>query len=135
MADLWSVLIPILLADMVNPVLFAFMVYAVGTQRPLVNSSAVLIGHTLAYWSFGILLAFVYETITARLSNPQPMDFGIGLLVGVLLLWMAWRSGRGERNEKQASEMGELTPLKAFWVRCGDKSGGATLRPAVFRRA
>lgn len=114
MADLWSVLIPILLADVVNPVLFAFMVYAVGTARPLVNSSAVLVGHTFAYLSFGILFTFVYETITERLSNPQPIDFGVGMLVGLLLLWMAWRSGRGEKNEKQASEVGELTTLKAF---------------------
>jgi hypothetical protein len=43
MLDLWAVLIPILLADIVNPVLFAFMVYAVGTDRPLGNSIAALL--------------------------------------------------------------------------------------------
>lgn len=60
MLDLWAVLIPILLADVVNPVLFAFMVYmvyAVGTDRPLSNSISALLGHTAAYLSFGIVLA------------------------------------------------------------------------------
>jgi len=35
MAELWASLLPILLADVLNPVLFAFMVYAAGTQQPL----------------------------------------------------------------------------------------------------
>lgn len=48
MLGLWAVLSPMLLADVVNPVLFAFMVYAVGTERPLGNSISALLGHTTA---------------------------------------------------------------------------------------
>ena len=68
MLDLWAILLPILLADIVNPVLFAFMVYAVGSDRPLLNSIAALLGHTAAYLSFGIGLAFAFEAISV---HPQ----------------------------------------------------------------
>jgi len=116
MLDLWTVLLPILLADVINPVLFAFMVYAVGSDRPLINSSAALLGHTASYLVFGIALAFAFETIAARLANPEPMDFGLGLLVGVLLLWVAWRSRGGEKQKKDESKEERLTALKAFGI-------------------
>jgi len=116
MLDIWAVLIPILLADIVNPVLFAFMVYAVGTDRPLSNSGAVLLGHTASYLAFGIALAFAFETIAGRLTNPKPVDFGVGLLVGTLLLWVAWQSRGGKKQEKTETRVKQLTPLKAFGI-------------------
>lgn len=114
MLDLWAVLIPILLADIVNPVLFAFMVYAVGTDRPLGNSIAALLGHTAAYLGFGIALAFAFDAITNWLANPKPIDYGIGLLIGVLLLWVAWRIRGGDKQEKQETQVERLAPLKSF---------------------
>jgi cytochrome c biogenesis protein CcdA len=116
MLDLWAVLTPILLADVVNPVLFAFMVYAVGTDRPLINSVSALLGHTASYLGFGIALAFAFEAISTRLANPRPVDFGVGLLVGVLLLWVAWLSRGGNTGEKSKAQVEGLTPLKAFGV-------------------
>lgn len=70
------------------------MVYVVGTDRPVANPLAALTGHTVAYLAFGILLALAFETITKRIEtrNPEPMDFGIALVVGVLLPRAAWRS-------------------------------------------
>jgi len=65
MLQLWAVLIPILLTDIVNPVLFAFMVYAVGTDRPVSNSIAALLGHTAAYLTFGLVgIALVADAIS-----------------------------------------------------------------------
>jgi cytochrome c biogenesis protein CcdA len=116
MLDVWAVLVPILLADLVSPVLFAFMVYAAGTDRPLSNPSAVLLGHTVAYLGFGIVLAFAFDTITGRLANPKPVDFGLGLLVGVLLLWVAWRSRSASKPEQSEPKVENLTPLKAFGI-------------------
>lgn len=113
MLDLWTVLIPILLADIVNPVLFAFMVYAVGTDRPLGNSIAALLGHTAAYLGFGIALAFAFDAITNWLANPKPIDYGIGLLIGVLLLWVAWRIPGGAKQETQVER---LAPLRCFGI-------------------
>jgi threonine/homoserine/homoserine lactone efflux protein len=113
MLDTLILLVPILLADVVNPVLFAFMVYAVGTDRPLGNSLAALLGHTLSYLCFGILLAVSLDPIIQRLENPLPVDFGISFAIGVLLVWMAWRSatGKGQSEEKRPER---LTVPKAF---------------------
>ena len=49
MIQIWATLTPFLVADVDNTVLFAFMVYAAGTKYPVLNSAAVLFGHTLAY--------------------------------------------------------------------------------------
>lgn len=114
MQDLLTALTPILLADVVNPVLFAFMVYAVGTDRPMLNANAVLLGHTAAYLTFGIALAFAYDAIAKRLGNPAPMDYGISLVIGLLLLWVTWKSARGNGKGNSAPEVAQLTPLKAF---------------------
>jgi hypothetical protein len=54
MNEIWPSLVPILLTDIVNPVLFAFMVYAVSTDRPIANSSSlVLIVDALYYFTTG----------------------------------------------------------------------------------
>ena len=116
MLDLWPVLIPILLADVVNPVLFAFMVYAAGTGRPLIDSSSVLLGHTTAYLGFGIVLALAFDTIADWLANPTSIDYALGLLIGVLLLWAAWRSRGSSKQEKSEPGVEKLTPLKAFGI-------------------
>ena len=115
LSDLLIIIAPILLADVINPVLFAFLVYAVGTDRSLSNSLAALSGHTLTYLGFGILLAAAYEPILHRLENPEPIDFGISLVIGLMLLWVAWRSatGSGDTAQKQPED---LTPAKAFWI-------------------
>ena len=116
MLELWTVLTPILLADVVNPVLFAFMVYAVGTDRPLSNSVAALLGHTASYLGFGIALAFAFDFIMAGLANPKPVDFVISLVVGVLLLWVGWQSRVSSKQEKKEPQVEQLTPIKAFGI-------------------
>ena len=116
MLHLWTVLTPILLADVVNPVLFAFMVYAVGTDRPLGNSIAALLGHTAAYLTFGIGLALAFDFITDRLANPEPLDYGLSLIIGCLLLWAAWRVRSEKPQVKQTPAMERLTPIKSFGI-------------------
>lgn len=113
MTELWAALLPVLLADVVNPVLFAFMVYAAGTRQPLANSSAILAGHTAAYFSAGLVLLFAAESITRRLANPQTMDIVIELPIGLALLWAALRS-RSDTGKRPEDPGPELTPLKSF---------------------
>ena len=113
MAELWATLLPILLADAVNPVLFAFMVYAAGTQQPLANSSAILAGHTLAYFSAGLVLLFAAGSITERLANPQTIDIVIELPIGIALLWAAMRS-RSDTGKRPEDPGPQLTPIKSF---------------------
>ncbi len=41
MTELLAVITPLLLIDALNPVLFALLIYAAGTARPVANSSAI----------------------------------------------------------------------------------------------
>ncbi len=113
MTDLWLTLGPILLSDVVNPVLFAYLVYAAGTRRPVANSSAALLGHTAAYMGAGIILALGLEKISARLANPKPFDFVIELVLGVVLIWLAVASRKPRDNSPKEPSV-ELTWMKAF---------------------
>ena len=91
MNDVWPTLIPILFVDVISPILVAAMVYAAGTERPIVNTSAVLAGHTITYVLIGFVLSFGVETISHRIENPNSVDFSLGLVVGVALLYGAIR--------------------------------------------
>jgi cytochrome c biogenesis protein CcdA len=113
MIETAAVLIPFLIADVVNPVLFAFLVYAAGTRRPLSTSIALLLGHTAAYFAAGVAVALGLEQITSYLANPSRIDYLIGLLVGLLLLWFAF-PGKKKSAQEHPAQGRALTPLGAF---------------------
>ena len=113
MFDLFPTLLPILLVDVVNPVLFAIMVFAAGSNRPVANSSAILIGHTLAYFVGGIVVSVGIDQVIERLANPQRIDFMISGIIGIALIWFAVpmkKEGAPRANEPEW----ELTPLKCL---------------------
>jgi len=109
----WGMLLPILLSDVINPVLFAFMVYAAGSSRPVLSSSAMLLGHTLAYFTSGIVLALGLEEISTRLANPRTIDFVIEVVLGAVLLWLAFRT-RKDTGKRPQEETPEFSPWDAF---------------------
>jgi cytochrome c biogenesis protein CcdA len=113
MIETLGILIPFLIADVLNPVLFAFMVYAAGTRRPVVTSSAMLLGHTTAYFGAGIVIALGLEKITHYLANPSSIDYLIALIVGLLLLWLALPKAK-QPETKRPEDSGAMTPLAAF---------------------
>lgn len=113
MTDLWLVLIPILLTDVANPVLFALLVYLAGADRGTLLSSMALLGHTAAYFSSGVLIALVYDQLTEFIANPGPVSYGLGGLVGLLLLWVAWLSG-GEETPSETSGEPPVSTGAAF---------------------
>ena len=82
-----GMLFPILLSDVLNPVLFTFMLYAVGSNRPVATSSAMLSGHTAAYITSGVVLAYTLEKLSTRLANPQTIDFVIEFVIAIALIW------------------------------------------------
>jgi len=110
----WGMLLPILLSDVINPVLFAFMVYAAGSSRPVLSSSAMLLGHTLAYFIGGIILALGLEGISTRLANPHSIDFVIEVVLGAVLLWLALRTRKdaGKRPEEETPEFSSWDAFK-----------------------
>jgi len=109
MLTLLATLLPVLLIDVLNPVLFALMVFAAGTKRSILNSTSLLLGHTLAYFAVGILLSFGIERISARLENPQGVDFAASALVGALLVWTFFALRKNDAPEA-ATPPRELTP-------------------------
>lgn len=113
MIELLPRLIPILVVDVLNPMLFALMVVAVSTNRPIANSTAFLAGHTAAYFVSGIVIALGLNQITDRLNHPLPVDFVIELVIGLLLLWAALASRDGKASEDKTPES-ELTPTFCF---------------------
>ena len=111
--EVWTVLFPILLTDVVNPVLFAFMVYAAASNRPVLLSSSMLLGHTTAYFSAGIILALFMNSIAAWFANPGTIDFVIELILGLALLWVAFGS-RKTTGKRPQQETPQFTVLSAF---------------------
>ena len=101
-----GVLFPILLSDVLNPVLFAFMIYAVGSKRPVATSGAMLLGHTTAYMISGVILAYTIEKLSTRLANPQSIDFVIEFVIAIALLWLVLRTrkDKGKRPDEQTPE-------------------------------
>lgn len=111
MAELWTVLVPILLTDVVNPVLFAFLVFAAGTDRPVLNSSMMLLGHTAAYFTAGIVIEIGLDQIIDRLNNPKTVDFAIEIVVGGVLLALAIpsRKDTGKRPDESTPKLGVVS--------------------------
>ena len=109
----WGLLFPILLSDVINPVLFTFMVYAAGSRRPVAVSSSMLLGHTVAYLASGVFLAYTIEKLSIRLANPQTIDFVIEFVIACALLWLVLhtRKDKGKRPDEQTPE---FTVWKAF---------------------
>ena len=113
MVELLAILFPILLVDVLNPVLFALLVVAAGSSRPVVNSSTMLLGHTAAYFLAGFAVSFGLEQMSERLANPERIDFAIGGVIGVLLIWAFFRMRGGAAPAADEPEW-ELTPLKCL---------------------
>jgi len=113
--DLLPILFPILLIDILNPVLFAIMLAGIGSSRPVLNSSAILAGHTAAYFLSGIVLALGIEKITTRLTNPEPIDFIISSAVGLACVYAAWAS-RNNNPSKSSQREAALTPANSFGI-------------------
>ena len=112
--ELWAVLFPILVADVVNPVLLAAVIYLLGSSRPVANPVAVLLGHTVAYFAAGVALAIGIEAITDRLMNPKPVDFSIEAVLGVALLAAGVAMARGRKAEAPLEDEQGMGPIGSF---------------------
>jgi len=108
-----GILFPILLSDVLNPVLFAFMIYAVSSKHPVITSSAMLIGHTAAYLTCGVILAYTIEQLAVRLANPQTIDFVIEFVIAIALLWLVLRT-RKDKGKRPDEQTPQFTVWKAF---------------------
>jgi len=96
-----------------NPVLFAFILYALSTDKPIANSTLILAGHTTAYFIAGFGVAYTLEIISHRLANPESIDFILGLIIGLLLVYFGFKLFF-TKSKIQESKKQNLTPIKSF---------------------
>ena len=119
MTSLIIIFIPILLTDIINPVLLAAVIFALGSNRPYLNAITVLLGWFVVYYVSGIVLALGLDAIIKFLANPRPIDFYIETVIAILLIWLAFRIKQPEknkRNKKEFEEEDQLKPTKAFII-------------------
>ncbi|MGA8165070.1 MAG: GAP family protein [Waddliaceae bacterium] len=94
MSGLFLILVPILLADMVNPILFAGVVYGLGSRRWAVNTWIILISFSLSYFLAGLIIALGLEGFSQKYHIPEVFDYVLEFFVALLLFYFAWRMYR-----------------------------------------
>jgi threonine/homoserine/homoserine lactone efflux protein len=117
MLQLILVFIPILAADVVNPVLLAAQIYALGSKKPKRNSIMVLLGWFVIYFLSGILLAIGLESIMTFIHNPRPIDFYIEIVVAALLIVFGLKfllKPNKKQEKKGYGDTSTLTGWSAF---------------------
>jgi threonine/homoserine/homoserine lactone efflux protein len=91
MLALFFILFPILLSDIINPVLLAGVIYGLGSQHPFVNTWTICISFFLSYLAAGLLLAIGIEQVAVFFHFTKDFDYALEIIVAALLFYFAWR--------------------------------------------
>ncbi len=111
--------IPILVSDILNPVLLAGVIFGLGSRRPFLNSTLLLMGWFVTYFAAGILLALGLDAITDFLKNPRPIDFVVETVLGLLLIGLGVyvaRSGQRPKSKKEFDDANTLSAGTSFGI-------------------
>ena len=123
MLQLVLVFLPILAADVINPVLLAAQIYALGSPKAIRNTIFLLLGWFVIYFASGILLAVGLEKITTFLQNPRTIDFYIESVVAILLFIFGFRFLFKKAKQKASNDYNDSARLTAM----GSFGIGATI--------
>lgn len=119
MYDLLPIVLPILITDVINPVLLAAIIFSLGSSKPFLNSAFILLGWFLLYFAAGIAIALGLDAVIELLANPRPIDFYIEIVIGLLLLWLGLSmifKKKPKQKKPQYDDAASLRPLIAFWM-------------------
>jgi cytochrome c biogenesis protein CcdA len=119
MFDLFPIILPLLITDVINPVLLAAVIFSLGSSKPFLNSIFILLGWLFLYFVAGIAIALGLDAIIDLLANPRPIDFVIEIIIGALLSWLGLSivfRKKPKQKEPQYDDATTLGPLKAFWM-------------------
>jgi threonine/homoserine/homoserine lactone efflux protein len=119
MFDLFPIILPLLITDLINPVLLAAIIFSLGSNKPFLNSIIILLGWFFLYFAAGIALAIGLDAIIELLTNPRPIDFVIEIIIGALLCWLGLNiifKKKPKQKEPQYDDVAVLKPSKAFWM-------------------
>ena len=116
MGQLFFILIPILIVDILNPVLLAGTIYSLGSRHPLMNALGVLGSYLATYFLAGILMAVGLEQFENAFRIPPGFDYILELIVAALLFYFAWDQYRAgdrhpEKKLRQEKKMGFFSYL------------------------
>lgn len=108
-----ATLTPILITDMLNPVLLAGVIFGLGSRRPFLNSTLVLLGWFVTYFAAGILLALGLDAIIDFFKTPRPIDFVVETVLGLLLIGLGVQVARSGQPKKKGRELEDADTLSA----------------------
>ena len=111
--------IPILVSDILNPVLLAGVIFGLGSRRPFLNSTLLLLGWFVTYFAAGILLALGLDAIIDFFKTPRPIDFVVETILGLLLIGLGVyvvRSGQRQKKGREFDDADTLTAGTSFWI-------------------
>lgn len=129
MTELIPILTSIALVDStsITPLALVPLIQVLGGSRPYRVAGAFLVGLYLSYLVMALAFLFGLSSVFLKLNNwlahrwrnPEPMDFGLELLVGVLLLYFALRRRDVRRDRVEGREMARgVSPAAAFGFAC-----------------
>ena len=90
MTTLLIILLPILLSDMINPILFAGVVFGLGSRHPYFHAFLVLLSFFISYFLAGIAIAIGFDILGDVLDIPYMMDYILEFFVALLLFFSAY---------------------------------------------
>jgi len=111
--------IPILVSDVLNPVLLAGVIFGLGSRRPFLNSTLLLLGWFFTYFAAGILLALGLDAIIDFFKTPRPIDFVVETVLGLLLIGLGVyvvRSGQRHKKGREFDDADTLSAGTSFWI-------------------
>lgn len=124
MNDIWLYSLPILLVDIVNPVLLAGVAISLTGKQPVVRSSALILGHTTAYFAVGVLVVYgladlaapILEKVKRWVLEPTPLSFLTSFILGLILVVIAvrWKDDDSKKPAKEEKASSGILP--AFFL-------------------
>jgi len=108
-----ATLTPILISDILNPVLLAGVIFGLGSRRPFLNSTLLLLGWFVIYFAAGILLALGLDAIIDFFKTPRPIDFVVETVLGLLLIGLGVYVARTGQRQKKKKEFDDADTLSA----------------------
>lgn len=99
MDNLLLILLPFLLADIINPVLLAGVVYTLGSSRPIIYTTGMLASFFLCYFLSGLLIAVGLEAVTDFFHLHGPFDYELEFLLALLFFYAAYSQYKSKDEE------------------------------------
>jgi len=100
-ATLWAIL-PFAAASAVSPVVLSASIFSISSRKsPLQKSLAYLLGSAFSIAIIGVLIIFFDHTVKTQTASPNTATQIIHLIVGLLLVGLAWRSFFARQKKAQ----------------------------------